>query len=137
MHRLIYTSRSLIGHDRGKLDAIVDRSIYHNKADGITGMLWSDGANFAQVLEGEHEAIAATMSRIRADCRHNHVEIVLDRPITQRVFGEWAMAVSDGNPESTDQTAFLIGFAAGQGTPPARRLYDIVMASDEFGSRMR
>lgn len=137
MHRLIYISRSLIGCDRDKLDVIVDRSIVRNQANDITGMLWSDGASFAQVLEGEHEAIANTMSRIYEDHRHADIELVLDRPVAQRMFGHWAMVLSESEPESIEQTAFLIGFAASQRTRTSRRLYDIIMTSDEQGSWTR
>jgi hypothetical protein len=129
MHRLIYISRSLIGTDTDGLNAIVDRSIIRNQEHGITGMLWSDGVSFAQVLEGEHQAIVETMSRIRADQRHTEIEVVLDRAIAQRMFGRWAMVLSDTKAESTTETAFLLGFAAGQGTASARRLYDIAIAA--------
>jgi hypothetical protein len=68
-----------VGTDAGALDAIVDRSATLNQSQGITGMLWSDGSSFAQVLEGEYPAVAGTMNRIRVDRRHTEVEVVLDR----------------------------------------------------------
>lgn len=86
MHRLIFISRSLVGTDPGALDAIVDRSATLNQRQGITGMLWSDGSSFAQVLEGESQAVAETMNRIRVDRRHTEIEVVLDRPVVQRMF---------------------------------------------------
>jgi hypothetical protein len=129
MHRLIYISRSLIGTVPGALDAIVIGSAARNQEHGITGMLWSDGVSFAQVLEGEQQDIAETMGRIRADPRHSEIEVVLDRAIARRMFGRWAMVLSDTASESTAETAFLLGFAAGQGTPLAKRLYDIAGAA--------
>jgi hypothetical protein len=129
MHRFIYISRSLIGTDSVALDAIVNDSAARNQEHGITGMLWSDGVSFAQVLEGEQQAIAETMDRIHADPRHAEIEVVLDRAIAHRMFGRWAMVLSDTTSESTAETAFLLGFAAGQGTPSARKLYDIAMAA--------
>jgi hypothetical protein len=57
------------------------------------------------------------------------IEVVLDRAIAQRMFGRWAMVLSDTTSESTAETAFLLGFAAGQGTPSARKLYDIAIAA--------
>jgi hypothetical protein len=131
VHRLIYISRSLVGSSANELDAIVRRSVVHNQANGVTGMLWSDGANFAQVLEGEHDAVAETMSRIRADPRHADIEVLVDRSIAQRMFGGWAMVLPGEGSETTDQTAFLVGFAASQHTDLARRLYEIVLASYE------
>jgi hypothetical protein len=131
VHRLIYISRSLVGTDPGAIDAIVDRSATRNQSQGITGVLWSDGVSFAQVLEGEHHAVVETMNRIRADLRHSEIEVVLDRAIAQRMFGRWAMVLSDTRAESTAETAFLLGFAAGQHTPSARKLHEIVMSAFE------
>jgi hypothetical protein len=131
MHRLIYISRSLVGTDPGALDAIVDRSATLNQRQGITGMLWSDGSSFAQVLEGESQAVAETMNRIRVNRRHTEIEVVLDRPVVQRMFGQWAMVLSDARAESIAETAFLLGFAAAQHTPSARKLHRIVLAAFE------
>jgi hypothetical protein len=67
MRRIIYTSRSLIEGNLAELDAILAESIAWNTTAGITGMLWSDGKNFAQVIEGAHDEVGATMDRIRSD----------------------------------------------------------------------
>jgi hypothetical protein len=72
MRRIIYTSRSRTRDDLAELDAIMEVSIARNIEAGITGMLWSDGANFAQVIEGGHDQVGATMSRIRSDPRRKH-----------------------------------------------------------------
>lgn len=84
---MIYISRSKVGSDPVELDAIVTRSSALNEAAGVTGMLWSNDAYFAQVLEGEHSAVGETMERICADPRHFDVDIVFDRPIIRRLFG--------------------------------------------------
>jgi hypothetical protein len=57
MRRIIYTSRSLIEGNLAELDAIMAESTAWNTTAGITGMLWSDGANFAQVIEGAHTEV--------------------------------------------------------------------------------
>jgi hypothetical protein len=65
MRRIIYTSRSLIEGGLAELDAILAESIAWNTTAGITGMLRSDGANFAQVIEGAHDEVGTTMDCIR------------------------------------------------------------------------
>jgi hypothetical protein len=128
MRRIIYISRSLTGGNLAKLDAIVAESIVWNTTAGITGMLWSDGTNFAQVIEGGHDEVGATMNRIRADPRHTDIEMVLDRPILSRQFGNWAMRRADDGEASTPSTTFLLGFALGERTASAKRLYEIIIA---------
>jgi hypothetical protein len=129
MRRIIYISRSFTRVDPAELNAIVAESIARNTEAGITGMLWFDGANFAQVIEGDNAEVGATMNRIRADSRHTDVEIVLDRAIISRQFGNWAMRYADDGEASTPSSAFLLGFAMGECTVHAKRLYDIVIAS--------
>jgi hypothetical protein len=130
MHRVIYTSRSLIGADTTALDAIVAQSNSRNTATGITGVLWSDGENFAQVLEGAHNEVGATMDRIRRDPRHTGIQVVLDRAVASRQFGLWAMRQADDAETTMRSTAFLLGFALGDHSTSAKRLYEIVIASE-------
>jgi hypothetical protein len=131
MHRLIYISRDLIGDDHGERRKIVAASAIRNEACGVTGMLWFDGVNFAQVLEGDRVAIDETMARIRADNRHTNIQIVCERQIKHRMFQRWSMALPDHGPDSASSTAFLIGIARSVGGEAASRLYEIVIASDD------
>jgi hypothetical protein len=130
MRRIIYTSRSLIEGNLAELDAIVAESIARNSNAGITGMLWSDGANFAQVIEGGHDEVGATMGRIRVDPRHTDIEMVLDRAVLSCQFGNWAMRRADDGASSTLSTTFLLGFALGERTASAKRLYEIIIATE-------
>lgn len=132
MRRLIYISQATTGIDDQAIDAIVTASRAHNAAVGVTGMLWSDGTRFVQVLEGEAPALDATMERIRADPRHDAIEIVADRAATHRLFGQWGMVRPDTGAEATANTAFLIGMALNDRSPAARRMYDILIGSDGF-----
>jgi hypothetical protein len=91
MRRPIYTSQSLIGSNSAELDAIVGRANTLNKSAGLTGMLWADDDRFVQVLEGEHDVVAHTITRIRADPRHKDLEILCDRLVSQRMFGNWSI----------------------------------------------
>jgi hypothetical protein len=63
-----------------------------NLRDGITGLLYSDGARFMQVIEGPAAETKATMDRIRRDLRHRAIVILVQREVDAREFGDWSMA---------------------------------------------
>jgi hypothetical protein len=130
LRRLIYISQSLIGADTDGIEAIVASSTARNTKSGLTGMLWTDSQDFAQVIEGEPSRIGLTMQRIRRDPRHTNIAVLLDRAVLSRQFGSWAMRRARGDEESAQGTAFMIGFAMGEGTASAQRLYEIILGSD-------
>ena len=129
LRRIIYTSRSLIGPNPSELEAIVSSSIRRNAEVDVTGMMWADDQNFAQVIEGDPDMVGRTMDRIRADRRHTGIAVLLDRPVSSRQFGGWSMRRAYNDNASMPGTSFMIGFALGERTPPAKRLYEIVVAS--------
>jgi hypothetical protein len=128
MRRVAYISRSLIDASDAVLDAMVSLSSIRNAAVGITGMLWSDDTYFVQVLEGEHDCVGKTLGRIRADRRHTDLEVVFDREVRSRIFGEWGMIRPDDGPKSMASTAFLVGLSLTQRGHAARQLHDTVVA---------
>lgn len=91
-------------------------------------MLWFDGSNFAQVLEGDHDSVGETIGRIRVDPRHTDLQVVVDREVRARAFGDWGMVQSDDGPEGMMATAFLVGLSLSGSGQAARRLHDIVIA---------
>jgi hypothetical protein len=97
-------------------------------------MLWADGQSFAQVIEGSHDAVGQTMDRIRVDQRHTDIDVLLDRPVLSRQFGIWSMRRAGSDEASAHGTTFMIGFAMSQRTVSAKRLYQIVLASDGQGA---
>jgi hypothetical protein len=129
IRRIIYVSRSLIGADPDGIADIVSSSIRWNTEVGVTGMLWADGSAFAQVIEGAPDKAGATMDRIRTDLRHTDIEVLLDREVLSREFGTWSMRCAGDDEASTHGTAFLIGFARGEHTRAAQRLYQVVLAT--------
>lgn len=90
--QLIYASQSNPRGARVDLDAVYDASRHNNAIDGVTGLLFSDGFRFVQVLEGSDEAVAATMARIVADSRHRDIDVLRDVAVEAREFGQWSMA---------------------------------------------
>jgi hypothetical protein len=130
VRRLVYVSRSLIYADAAMLDALVQRSSERNMVVGITGMLWFDGHHFAQVLEGELDAVGATIERIAKDRRHTDCAIVVDREVKGRAFGNWGMVQPNDELESLQSTAFLVGLSMVERGQAAKRLYNIVVACE-------
>jgi len=95
MRQLLYVSsasRSSIGDD---LSTILLQSRRNNDAAGLSGLLWTDGSRFLQVLEGEGASVATAFDRIKADPRHKALVVLHDRMIERRGFGRWAMALVD------------------------------------------
>lgn len=130
MRRVIYISQVNTATGSDDLAAIVEASARRNEADGITGMLWTDGIGFAQVLEGDHAAVGQTLERILTDPRHSNIELVCDRAVAGPMFGGWSMKRPDASQESTTSEAFLIGYAKRMNGRAARRLLEIVVADD-------
>ena len=102
MRQILYVSRAAERADQATLDAIIQRSRHNNALDGVTGLLWTDGDRFVQVIEGDDRAVGEAIERISADPRRRDVEVLHDRSIVQREFGDWSMelrvadAPSDG-----------------------------------------
>jgi hypothetical protein len=67
----------------------------NNERDGITGALLFDSIWFVQILEGEREAVSATLRRISPDPRHDAVTIMDCAPIESRQFGNWWMGCAN------------------------------------------
>lgn len=97
--RLIYRSRSLLPNkpedgDTG-LAEILRISRTNNRSRGVTGalVLYEHKQRFAQVLEGTEKEVQDLFARIKADARHDHVEIREAESATDRLFNRWAMAL--------------------------------------------
>ena len=105
MRQLLYVSESLVGDDEQALDQLITQARHNNALDGVTGLLWTDGRRFAQVIEGGEHAVDELIAKIRDDARHANVETVLDSSVDERAFGEWSMArpAADGLGEVYEQ----------------------------------
>lgn len=75
--------------------AILRSSVKHNAASGVTGALLC-GVNFyAQVLEGDHDAVMRTFRQVETDARHTAVMVLSARRKWHRHFAHWSMAAID------------------------------------------
>ena len=92
IRQLLYVSRAVPAEAVVPLDPIFESSRHNNVIDGVTGLLFSDGSRFVQVLEGSDDAVGATMARIRRDPRHQHIVVLRDETVDARQFGGWSMA---------------------------------------------
>ena len=91
MRQLLYVSSGVTGHP-ADMSTILTQSRRNNSAADITGLLYSDGKRFLQVLEGPAESVGTTFERIKRDPRHRAVVILSDRTVETREFGDWSMA---------------------------------------------
>ena len=67
-------------------------SARNNRVVGITGVLVSVHDYFFQLLEGDEDAIANAVERIRRDPRHRDLHILkAENEISERLFTKWSM----------------------------------------------
>jgi hypothetical protein len=94
VYRLIYRSRSVIPEQerRAELGRLFSAARSHNKKRQITGALLLLGDCFVQTLEGDEDEVQALLARIRADSRHDSLEVLETEMVAGRVFGRWSMA---------------------------------------------
>jgi hypothetical protein len=92
LRQLLYVSSSNPKGAKIDVAEVVAQSRHNNALDGVTGLLWSDGKRFLQVLEGAADSVASTFARIKRDTRHHAIVVLHEREIAAREFGTWTMA---------------------------------------------
>ena len=92
MHHIIYLSWAVAPFSTGQLQELLTQARRHNTELGITGVLFYGNERFMQLLEGEEEEVRVLYELIKRDPRHQHIIAYADKPIAQRIFGQWAMA---------------------------------------------
>jgi hypothetical protein len=88
--QLVYVSRPF-GFDEQTLSHILFKARHNNARDDITGALICRADLYLQLIEGPKAAIDALYVKIRADDRHIEVKKRLQRVVSERMFGAWAM----------------------------------------------
>ena len=89
MLQIVYVSSAVGRPSNADILAVSRRN---NARDGITGLLYSDGVRFMQVLEGPDAQVEAAYARIKLDQRHRAAVALSRRVIQEREFGPWEMA---------------------------------------------
>ena len=93
LYQVVYIS--MVSGDepsRAELQALLAPSVRRNRALGVTGMLLYAHGGFMQLLEGEEEAVKGVFDRVRRDERHRRVTVLVQGPVAERTFADWAMA---------------------------------------------
>lgn len=93
LRRILYISRAAEGFTDQGLRQIIATAQLKNRRRDLSGVLAVGKGLFAQVLEGSHAEVEETLERIRADSRHNDVQLVSDSVTTTRLFDRWSMAL--------------------------------------------
>lgn len=88
--QLVYASQPF-GYESAILSSILNDARRCNVRDDITGALVCRRDVYLQLLEGPSEKVAAAYVRISRDDRHVGIEKLVSRPVTRRMFGDWAM----------------------------------------------
>ena len=91
LRQLLYVSVATRSCDEDALEAILRSSRNNNALYDVTGVLWSDGDCFIQVLEGPIASVEETYGRILVDDRHHSLALVYDHLVAKREFGSWSM----------------------------------------------
>jgi len=93
MQQILYVSSKVPKADVS-VGNILMVSRRNNDLSGVTGLLFTDGTRFLQVLEGDHAAVSATFQRIQTDPRHHAVVVLSNREVDERhsVSGRWRIS---------------------------------------------
>lgn len=93
LRRILYISRATEGFTEHRLRQIIATAQLNNRRRDLSGVLAVGKGLFAQVLEGAPADIAQTLEQIRADSRHDDVQLVSDSVTRARLFDRWSMAL--------------------------------------------
>lgn len=90
LFRAVYTSRPF-GFDDAILNGILMEARRANDRDGLTGALICRGDIYIQWLEGPEAQVRNLLARIKRDDRHLEMTLHVEEPVSERMFGKWAM----------------------------------------------
>ncbi len=109
--QIVYSSKPF-GFDASVLDDILTISRIRNSKADITGTLICRADMYLQLIEGPDAAIQATYQRITMDDRHVEINLLLSRPVTERLFPKWAMRDDPARSWMWDQQEIADGAIA-------------------------
>ena len=112
---IIYCSReTTLGIEPAdpKIGAILTAARRINERLRITGALMFNAGCFVQLLEGPVGAVDQLFERIRTDPRHHDVVVLSRRPVSDRLFPDWAMGFVPTHEEPAAKAAIARAFAS-------------------------
>jgi hypothetical protein len=92
---LIYQSYAAYDFSSEELIDLCKQAQAKNKQLDITGCLVHVNGEFAQLLEGEKEAVQALYHTIRHDGRHHGVFLIHEGATPTRSFTDWSMGLQE------------------------------------------
>ena len=95
---LMYYSSLTSGVSADAIACIFKSAQRKNTDMGISGILYSDGKKFLQVLEGSRHEVSRVFSAIQKDERHHDIVVVACSEIAEREYGEWSMGLLRPDP---------------------------------------
>ena len=108
--QLIYVSTAHRELEQSELLKILAGAIRHNTENKLSGMLLYAKGSFIQVLEGGEAAVTETVKHIFADPRHHSVCILLNEPVNEREFAQWAMGFHQLNSADVAKHPHFVPF---------------------------
>jgi hypothetical protein len=92
MIRLKYVSRMAQGLSEEEINQLSEDAARNNATLDITGVLFTSGGLFVQVLEGPEEDVEELYETIASDPRHRDVLLLdMERNVEERLFPGWSM----------------------------------------------
>ena len=94
--KIMYVSLATVPIDRSSavIEDIARVSIARNRALNVTGALICSAGAFAQILEGEADAVQSLMRTIASDPRHTDLVYLFDGPVAERRFTTWTLPLA-------------------------------------------
>jgi FAD-dependent sensor of blue light len=134
MRQILYASWSNTTGDEADVARILEQSRHNNALEGVTGVLWADGKQFVQVLEGPDDSVQATFERIRGDPRHHNIIVLHDMPIAEREFGGWSMVLRRARDPAGPQDLQMRRLLSKASQPVREQFLALIASGDVIGS---
>ena len=96
LKRVIYISEHK-DYSNQNLKNIIHSSQKNNPAKDVTGCLISGTDTYLQMLEGPGKSVDELYSKIKADSRHENIEMLVDESVESRLFKFWSMRLDPFN----------------------------------------
>jgi hypothetical protein len=90
---LMYYSNITPGIKPDEVANIFRTAQRRNSDRGISGVLYSDGKRFLQVIEGSRREVSQVFATIQKDPRHQDITVASCSEIAEREFDEWSMGL--------------------------------------------
>ncbi|MDA7949018.1 MAG: BLUF domain-containing protein [Hyphomicrobiaceae bacterium] len=92
LYELIYSSLPETPFSEDDIGLLLTEARARNADLDITGVLFFNGREFFQLLEGERDVVNRIFTSIERDARHREITVFHAGPIERRAFAEWSMA---------------------------------------------